>query len=127
MRKIRIAFLITICIASLWPAESDMAARGREFYNKRCSGCHSLNSAKEGPALRGVFGRRAASDPSFPYSDSLKKAGLVWDEATLDRWLADPEALAPDNDMAFRLDRAEERMAIVAYLKQLPAEQRHRR
>ncbi|HTM51343.1 MAG TPA: c-type cytochrome [Bryobacteraceae bacterium] len=126
MRKIRIAVLITISIASLWPAESDIAARGREFYGKRCSGCHSLNSAKEGPPLGGVFGRRAASDPSFPYSDSLKKAGLVWDEATLERWLADPEALAPDNDMAFRLDHAEERAAIIAYLKQLPARQGHR-
>jgi cytochrome c len=50
----------------------------------------------------------------------------VWDEATLDRWLIDPEALVSDNDMGFRLSRAEERSAIIAYLKQLPAKQGQR-
>ena len=69
------------------------------------------------------MGRRAGADLSFPYSDGLKKAGLVWDEATLDRWLTDPEAVVSDNDMGFRLSRAEERSAVIAYLKQLPAKQ----
>jgi cytochrome c len=124
--KIRIAVLIAVCAARLWSAESGLEARGRELYEKRCGGCHSLNGIKAGPPLQGVFGRRAASGSSFPYSDALKKAGLVWDEATLDRWLADPEALAPDNDMAFRMNRGEERTAIIAYLKQLPAKQGQR-
>jgi cytochrome c len=42
---------------------------------------------------------------------------LKWDEATLDKWLTDPEALAPDTDMAFRLSSAEERGAIIVYLR----------
>ena len=95
------------------------ATRGRELYEKRCSGCHGLDTLKVGPPLRAAFGRRAASDPKFPYSEGLKKASLVWDETTLNRWLADPEALVPDNDMSFRLDQADERSAIVSYLKQL--------
>jgi len=126
MNKLRIAIVIGICAASLWPADSDLTNRGREIYEKRCGGCHGLDNAKVGPPLRSVVGRRAAADPSFPYSDGLKKAGLVWDEATLDRWLTDPEALVADNDMGFRLSRADERSAIIAYLKPLPAKQGQR-
>jgi len=121
MTRFRIAVLIGIWAASLWSAEGDLTSRGREVYEKRCGGCHAPDNAKVGPPLRSIFGRRAAADPSFPYSDGLKKAGLVWDEATLDRWLSDPEAVVPDNDMGFRLSRAEERSAVIAYLKQLPA------
>lgn len=121
MWRRQLALLIAVCAASLWPADTQPAGRGREFYEKRCAGCHSLDSARVGPPLRAVFGRRAAADRSFPYSDALKKAGLVWDEATLDRWLTDPETLVPGNDMGFRLDRAEERTAIIAYLKQRSA------
>ena len=123
MNKLRIAVLIGFWTASLWPAESDLTNRGRELYEKRCGGCHGLDGAKVGPPLRKIFGRRAGADLSFPYSDGLKKAGLVWDEATLDRWLTDPEAVVSDNDMGFRLSRAEERSAVIAYLKQLPAKQ----
>ena len=126
MDRLRITILIGICAANLWPAESDRTSRGREIYERRCGGCHALDNAKVGPPLRSIVGRRAAADPSFPYSDGLKKAGLMWDEATLDRWLTDPEALVPYNDMGFRLSRAEERSAIFAYLKQLPAKRGRR-
>ena len=126
MNTLRIAVLIGIWAASLWPAESDLTNRGRELYVKRCGGCHGLDNAKVGPPLRRIVGRRAAADPSFPYSDGLKKAGLVWDEATLDRWLSNPEALVFDNEMGFQLSRAEERSAIIEYLKQLPAKRGQR-
>ena len=126
MNKLRIAVLLGIWAASLWPAEGDLSSRGRELYEKRCGGCHGLDSAKVGPPLRSVFNRRAGTDPSFPYSDGLKKAGLVWDESSLERWLADPEAVVSDNDMGFRLSRADERSASIAYLKQLPAKQGQR-
>jgi cytochrome c len=78
-----------------------------------------VDAPRVGPALRAVDGRRAASDPKFPYSDALKRAHLTWDEDTLNRWLADPDALVPDTDMAFRLTQAEERAAIIAYLQEL--------
>jgi cytochrome c len=89
------------------------------LFEKRCGGCHALDIAKTGPPLRTVIGRAAASDPHFSYSDALKKAHLVWDEATLERWLKNPETVVPDNDMGFQVERAEERMAIIAYLRQL--------
>jgi hypothetical protein len=31
----------------------------------------------------------------------LKNAHIVWDDATLDKWLTDTDAMIPGNDMAF--------------------------
>jgi cytochrome c len=93
--------------------------RGKDLFMRRCSGCHALDLNKEGPRLRNVYGRKAASAPGFSYSDALKKLDLRWDEASLDRWLSDPDSMAPDTDMGFRLTDAEERNALIAYLKRL--------
>ena len=93
--------------------------RGKDLFVRRCSGCHAADLNKEGPRLRGVYGRKAASVPGFAYSDALKKAAIRWDDASLDRWLSDPDSMAPDTDMAFRLTDAEERKAVIAYLKSL--------
>ena len=93
--------------------------RGKDLFMRRCSGCHALDLNKEGPRLRNVYGRKAASAPGFSYSEALKKLDLRWDEARLDRWLSDPDSMAPDTDMGFRLADAEERNALIAYLKSL--------
>ena len=93
--------------------------RGKDLFARRCSGCHALDSDREGPRLRGVYLRQAAAVAGFGYSDALKKAAIRWDEASLDRWLRDPEAMAPGTDMEFRLADGEERKAVIAYLKSL--------
>jgi cytochrome c len=101
------------------PAPEGDASRGRELFDKRCTGCHAVDKPKVGPALSAVFGRPAGADAHYPYSDALKQARVTWDEANLDKWLADPEAVVPGNDMPFRLENAAERADIIAYLKQL--------
>lgn len=93
--------------------------RGKDLFVRRCSGCHASDLNKEGPRLRGVYGRKAAGVPDFAYSDALKKVGIRWDDTSLDRWLSDPDSMAPDTDMGFRLTDAEERKAVIAYLKSL--------
>src|SRR5580658_2044308 len=92
--------------------ENGKEERGKELFVRRCSGCHAPDLNKEGPRLRGVYGRKAAGAPGFAYSDALKKADIRWDDASLDRWLGDPDAMVPDTDMAFRLADAEERKAV---------------
>ena len=91
--------------------------RGRDLFAKRCSGCHALDSDKEGPRLGGVFGRRAGTVAGFPYSDALRNSGIVWDENNLNRWLENPEQVVKDNDMQFHVGDAAERAALVAFLK----------
>jgi cytochrome c len=93
--------------------------RGRSLFERRCTGCHALDGLKAAPPLRHVFGQRAAHNSQFPYSDALRSARVTWDEPTLDRWLADPEAVVAGNDMSFRLDSADERASIIAYLREL--------
>jgi cytochrome c len=110
------AFLLTYVG---WDAQPLLAGNnpGKEMFEKRCTGCHALDNEKTGPRLRGVFGRAAASVPTFPYSDPLRKSGVTWDSSSLDKWLTDPDAFVPDNDMAFRVPNKDERATIIEYLK----------
>ena len=55
-----------------------------------CAACHSLTPDRNmtGPSLAGAWGRKAGTLASFErYSPALKASGVVWDEATLDKWL----------------------------------------
>jgi cytochrome c len=119
--KCGIALALVVVSAILFDGtgHAQNSARGKEVFEKRCVGCHALDSEKEAPRLRGVYGRTSGSVPSFTYSDALKKAQIKWDDASLDKWLTDPEKLVPNNDMAFHLGSAEERGQIIAYLKTL--------
>ena len=81
-------------------AASDPAEGAKAF--QLCAACHSLRPGVNmtGPSLAGVWGRRAGSLASFPrYSAALVGSGVVWDERTLDPWLADPAAFIPHNHM----------------------------
>ena len=92
-------------------------ASPKDLFEKRCGGCHALDRDKEGPRLRGVYGRAAGSMDSFQYSDALKKSRIVWTDETLDRWLTDTEKLVPNNDMTFHVEKIDERREIIGYLK----------
>jgi cytochrome c len=115
-------FIATFAAFALFVAGSILAGQqppsGKDLFAKRCGGCHALDRDKEGPRLGGVYGRAAASLDSFAYSDALKKSKIVWNQETLERWLAGPDDLVPGNDMTFHVESAEEREAIVTYLKQ---------
>jgi cytochrome c len=126
MRTTGVLLAAALCASIARPGAPGGADKGHELFNKRCSGCHAIDATKAGPPLRGVYGRSAAADPHFPYSDALRKAHVVWNGEALDLWLADPDKFVPGNDMSFRLDSAGERSAIVAYLKQLAAPEKRR-
>ncbi len=91
--------------------------RGKILFERRCTGCHSLDQSKEGPRLRDVYGRKAGTVTSFQYSDAVRAAQITWDEASLDKWLTDTASVIPNNDMAFRVPSAEERADIIAFLR----------
>jgi cytochrome c len=112
-------FTGAICATIALAASAKDPGRGRDTFEKRCTGCHALDKIKIGPPLRGIYGRNAGKDPQFAYSDAVKNASVTWDESTLDRWLTDTESVIPDNDMSFRLNDATDRANIIAYLRQL--------
>jgi cytochrome c len=113
------AFALLVGGSTLSPSgQAQPLANGQELFERRCGGCHSLDRDKEGPRLGGVYGRTAGTIDSFQYSDALKKSGITWNDESLDQWLTDPERVVPGNDMAFHLEKADERRQIIAYLKE---------
>ena len=94
------------------------AVRGKEVFEKRCTGCHTMTQDREGPRLQGVYGRVSGTVAGFTYSDALKKAHVVWDDASLEKWLVDPDTFVPGNNMDFLVARPQERKDLIAYLKQ---------
>lgn len=109
-------FAVLAAAASMLMLDAN-EADGKALFERRCGGCHALDADHEGPRLRGVAGRRAGSVASFEYSKALRAAKFTWDAATLDRWLTDTESVVRGNDMTFRVPKAEERAAIIAYLR----------
>jgi cytochrome c len=115
--KLAIAVVATLWLAS--PAFAGDAARGRELYETRCVGCHSIDDDRVGPAHRGVFGRKAGARPGFAYSAALRQSSVVWNEQTLDAWLAEPQKLIPGQAMNVQVEDATARADLIAYLRSL--------
>jgi cytochrome c len=117
----KFAFLALSASIVVAPALADPAhgeaGRGEQVY-QACQDCHSLDQNDVGPRHRGVFGRKSGSLPDYPYSDALKSLNIVWNEETLDKWLTDPQAMAPGAKMFFHLPEAKDRADVIAFLKE---------
>jgi cytochrome c len=103
-------------VAGLCQAAPD-PVHGEEVY-ARCLACHALATNRVGPRHCGLIGRRAGTVPGFDYSPAMKRSGLVWNEKTLDRFLANPLKVVPGTAMTYdgvpdRKDRAD----LIAYLR----------
>ncbi|MBH5391180.1 c-type cytochrome [Bradyrhizobium diversitatis] len=95
---------------------------GATLFKQQCAVCHTTNLSdpmRQGPPLVRIVGRTAGKVEGFHYSDGLAKADFTWDEARLDAWLANPQAVIPGVIMAYRQARPETRAAIITYLKEL--------
>lgn len=105
---------------------AELETRGRRVY-LRCQACHALDAGdphKVGPNLYGFYGAPAASRDGFSYSPALSQVELVWDEASLDAFLARPAGAVPGTTMAFAgLPREADRAAVIAYLRARTAPQ----
>ena len=93
------------------------AAHGATVY-RQCMICHSLDKNGIGPSHHNVFGRAAGSVANYNYSAPLKASNIVWNEPTLDQWLANPQALVPGTKMMFSVDNAQDRADVIAFLKE---------
>lgn len=99
-----------------------VAAAGPPESFKQCAICHKVEPGQHGlgPSLAGVFGARSAHAGGFNYSDAMESANLTWNQATLDRYLTNPQGVVPGTTMAFAgVKDAAKRAEIIAYLKTL--------
>ena len=85
-----------------------------------CRSCHTVapgGANMTGPNLYGVFGRKAAANEEFNYSDALRNAAFVWDGDHLNHWLEKPQAFLPGNKMSFAgVKDEQDRIDLIAYL-----------
>jgi cytochrome c len=107
-------------IATLGPAYAGAdLANGKKVF-ARCGSCHTLPEGGEsmtGPNLWGVLGSKAASREGFAYSASLRETGATWTPQILDRWIANPKAMAPGTKMIFAgVDSATDRRDVIAFI-----------
>jgi cytochrome c len=102
------------------PAQAQDANAGKQVF-AQCVACHSTDGSNGlGPSLKGIVGRKAGTFAGFRYSRAMKNAAVVWDEKTIDAYLANPQAVIPGNVMPFSgLPDAKQRADLVAYLKTL--------
>ena len=108
------------------PAWADGDADNGAKVFKKCKACHTLEVGgkhRVGPNLGGMFGRTSGTAEGYKYSKAMKAAEIVWDEETVDAYLAAPRKYIPKNKMAFAgLKKASDRADVIAYLKEATAE-----
>lgn len=94
--------------------------RGAQVFQV-CMACHSVKAGEHltGPSLARIWNYKAGTAEGFlRYSDALKHAGIVWNETTLDKWLANPEQFAPGTSMTFPgVRESKDRRDVIAYLR----------
>jgi cytochrome c len=117
----RVAFAAGLAIAASCSSAFGQDDPSQLIFNNACRTCHTVEQGDNrlGPSLAGIIGRKAGSLPDYAYSDAMKNSPVVWDEATLDRFIESPDAVVAGNNMKpyTGMTDAEDRAAIVAYLK----------
>ena len=130
MAKLRLQEAIVFYSAISWgamataqmPLPAPKPPDGGTLFKQQCATCHTIDPGepiRQGPPLAKIVDRPAGKIDGFHYSPGLAKADFVWNEAKLDAWLTNPQAVIPDAFMAYRQAKPETRAAIIAYLKGL--------
>lgn len=103
--------------------DADLAAKGEKVFRK-CKSCHQVGEGaknRSGPVLNGVVGHSAGAVDGFKYSKPMMAAaegGLVWSEAELAAFLANPKGYMKGTKMSFAgLKKEDDQKAVIEYLK----------
>ncbi len=117
---VALAALVAACATS--PTAGESPSPGERAYQK-CYSCHSLEGpdpTTQGPSLKAIVGREVAAQAGFAYSSAMRDYAARqprWTREALAAFIADPQAVVPDNDMGFfGIANAEERRALIEYL-----------
>ena len=114
-----ITVVVFLLLAFASPATAADPDHGKALY-QTCAACHTERPDALGPSLKGVVGRKSAALEDFRYSNPMKRANLVWDEANLRAYIQDPQAKVKGNRMPYGgLTDGKDVDDIVAYLKTL--------
>ncbi len=109
---------LAIACSTAGAARAQEADEGERLFRQRCASCHTIQAGQNriGPHLAQLAGRQAGSVEGARYSPALRAADLTWDEATLDRFLANPRATVPGTTMTFSIPNEAQRRSIIGFL-----------
>jgi len=117
------------CAAFLCQPNASQAqnlVEGRKLFEATCTPCHNYDKAGEpdmyGQTLNlyGVVGRKAGSVAGFEYSEDLRKSGMIWEEAIIDKFITAPKKLFSGTRMELPgVDDVKTRSGIIRYLRGL--------
>ena len=128
MKILMSALAVSVLFSGHTATAQDVAAGEKVF--KKCTACHKIGDGAKngvGPALNNIIGQPIGSIEGFKYSKTLiaaNEAGLVWEEAGIADYIADPKAYmkaALDDPkakpkMAFKLKDEQQRKDVAAYI-----------
>jgi cytochrome c len=112
-------FNIIVASSTAWAA-GDQAA-GEKVFAAHCVVCHATapGENKVGPSLAGIVGSKAGTVPGFNFSPAIKNANVAWDDASLDKYLANPTGFIHGTKMFVNLPSETDRQNVIAYLNTL--------
>jgi cytochrome c len=111
--------LIIASIAASGSVRAQDRERGLQAF-AACAACHAPDHNGIGPSLAGIVGRTSGTVEGFRYSRAMKNAKIVWDAASLDAYLAEPQKVIPGNLMPFSgIADPGQRADVIAYLGSL--------
>ena len=124
MKRIYVLAVATLVIISLdviGVRSEGNPSRGQRVFGA-CAACHSLQPDQNmtGPSLADLWNRKAGTLTSFSrYSPALQSSNILWNDKTLDEWIADPQHLIPGNQMTFAgIKDSQQRVDLLAFLKE---------
>jgi cytochrome c len=113
-------FINVIVASSTASAAGDQAA-GEKVFAAHCAACHATapGENKIGPSLAGIVGSKSGTVPGFDFSPAIKEVNVTWDDASLDKYLANPTGFVHGTKMFVNLPSETDRLNVIAYLNTL--------
>ena len=118
----RALIALAVVAALAQPALGADPEAGQKIVKTQCGACHAVAAGRNlvGPSLFGIVGRHSGTVDGFRYSAANKAANVVWDPATLDKYLVNPKEMVPGTTMTFvGIKNDTQRADVIAYLATL--------
>jgi len=115
------ALLIQVLVTSSTALAAGDPTAGEKAYASHCAVCHATTPGenKIGPSLAGIVGSKSGTVPGFNFSTAMKEANVSWDDANLDKYLANPSGFVHGTKMFVNLPSETDRANVIAYLNTL--------
>jgi len=118
--KAGLVLMAVLASSSAALAAGDPSA-GQTVFASHCAVCHSTQAGvnKIAPSLAGIVGSKSGTVAGFDFSPAMKDANITWDDANLDKYLANPTGFIHGTRMLINLPSNTDRQNVIAYLNTL--------